>query len=108
MALTKLGFIVVGSALDERTHRMVMASPSFELVVVGIGAPEDGPRVARSLVDDNGVQLIELCGGFGPLGAARVIEAIAARVPVGAVAYGAEALAGLQAIFGSGDAPRGA
>jgi hypothetical protein len=29
-------------------------------------------------------------------------------VPVGAVAYGAEALAGLQAIFGSGDAPRGA
>lgn len=95
MALTKLGFIVTGSDL---ASRMIMRSPTFEMIAVGVTSPEEGLDVARGLVDE-GVQLIELCGGFGPLWTSRVIDAIGARVPVGAVSYGPEAIAGLHAIF---------
>lgn len=96
MPLTKLGFIVTGPDL---ASRMVMRSPSFEMIAVGAATPAEGPAIARSLVAD-GVQLIELCGGFGPLWTSRVIEAIDGRVPVGSVAYGPEAVPGLHAIFG--------
>ena len=96
MALTKLGFIVTGSDL---ASRMIMRSPTFEMIAVGVTSPAEGPEVARGLVEE-GVQLLELCGGFSPVWTSRVIDAIGARVPVGAVSYGPEAIEGLHAIFG--------
>lgn len=96
MALTKLGFIVTGSDLAQR---MIMRSPTFEMIAVGVTSPSEGPDIARGLVDE-GVQLIELCGGFGPLWTSKIIDAIGARVPVGSVSYGPEAIEGLHAIFG--------
>jgi hypothetical protein len=95
MALTKFGFIVVGSQLDAW---QVLASPSFTMITAGVPSPDRGPEAAVRLLTE-GVQLIELCGGFGPPWTARVIEAIGGRVPVGSVGYGPEALAGLSALF---------
>jgi predicted polyphosphate/ATP-dependent NAD kinase len=54
--------------------------------------------VARQLVAD-GVELIELCGGFGGAGLALVAAAVKQRVPVGAVFFGVDASAGLTRIF---------
>ena len=54
-------------------------------------------RVAVELVD-GGVQFIELCGGFGPVGAAKVIEAVGG-VAVGVVTFGAESISKLAAVF---------
>lgn len=65
---------------------------------VGIPSPEHVLEVAEQLVGD-GVQLIELCGGFGPVWAGKVIEAIDGAVPVGAVGYGPEAVDQVHAIF---------
>lgn len=96
MSLQKFGLIVVGAELD---GRMVMDSARFYMVVVGVRSIEIAVEAARRLVEDDRVQLIELCGAFGPIGSARVIEAIGRRVPVGSVYYGAEALAGLAKIF---------
>ena len=70
-----------------------------ELVSVGVPRVEDAPAIARRLVAD-GVELIELCGGFGGAGLAAVIAAVEGRVPVGAVFYSVEASAGLQRLFG--------
>jgi predicted polyphosphate/ATP-dependent NAD kinase len=98
MALHKFGFIVTGPQLDPAVHRQVMASPAFEMISIGVSTPAQGVAAARRLVDE-GVQLIELCGGFGPLWTARVLEAVQQRVPVGAVGYGAESLAGMHALF---------
>lgn len=98
MALSRFGFLVTGAGLDPTVHRLTMTSASFEMRVVGVAHPALALAVARGLVDD-GVQLLELCGGFGPVWTARVLEAIEHRVPVGAVGYGPEALAGLHAIF---------
>lgn len=95
MALTRFGFIVTGSQLDARAQ---LSSPSFHMEVVGVATPELAIPVARRMVED-GVQLIELCGGFGPVWTARIIDAIEARVPIGSVSYGPESIAALHAIF---------
>ncbi|WP_129642527.1 DUF6506 family protein [Peristeroidobacter agariperforans] len=69
------------------------------LVCVGVPAIDDAAGVAKQLVAE-GVELIELCGGFGGAGLASVASAVAGRVPVGAVFYGVDASAGLQRLFG--------
>lgn len=71
------------------------------MVCVGVPNVSQAPAIARQLVDD-GVELIELCGGFGGVGLASMTEAVNGRVPVGAVFYGADASAGLQRLFGVG------
>lgn len=97
MALTRFGFIVTGTGLDSDQHRLVMSSPAFTMVAVGVSSAADGVQVARDLAAD-GVELIELCGGFGPEWTARVIEAVG-DVPVGSVGYGPESLSALVALF---------
>ena len=98
MALQKFGFIVTGAQLDPTRHRTVMESSAFTMIAIGVARPEQGVDVARSLVAE-GVQLIELCGGFGPVWTAKVIEAVGARIPVGSVAYGPEAIDQMHALF---------
>ncbi|MET0333822.1 MAG: DUF6506 family protein [Rhizobacter sp.] len=98
MALSKFGFIVTGALLDPAQHRNVMSSPAFEMISVGVSSPAQGVAVAQQLVRE-GVQLIELCGGFGPKWTAQVQEAIAHKVPVGAVSYGPETIDAMHALF---------
>ena len=54
--------------------------------------------VALDLVEE-GAELIELCGGFGPSEAARVVEVIGGRVPVGHVNFGLECAAAYKKRF---------
>ena len=76
----------------------VVDNGTSRTVLVGVPDVDSGVRLAARLVDD-GAQLIELCGGFGPVGTARVLEAIDHRVPVGSVGYGPESVDGVHAIF---------
>jgi hypothetical protein len=69
------------------------------MICVGVPSVVEAPPIARQLVED-GVELIELCGGFGGAGLASVTAAVGGRVPVGAVFYGVDASAGLQRLFG--------
>jgi hypothetical protein len=72
-----------------RIHSIIVAVPEQAAVV----------QTALDLVDD-GVQFIELCGGFEPMWAGRVIEATRGRVPVGTVGYaGGESVRRMAAIF---------
>jgi 2-keto-3-deoxy-6-phosphogluconate aldolase len=98
MALRKFGFIVTGKALDPQRNRMQMRSEHFEMIAIGVTQPEEGVAVAKALVEE-GVQLLELCGGFGPLWTAKIIEAIGGRIPVGSVAYGPESIDQMHALF---------
>jgi predicted polyphosphate/ATP-dependent NAD kinase len=68
------------------------------LTCVGVPSVADAPAVAQELVAD-GVELIELCGGFGGGGLSSVITAVGGRVPVGAVSYGIDAVHGLARLF---------
>lgn len=70
------------------------------LICIGVPSVSDAPNLARQLIED-GVELIELCGGFGGAGLAAIVSAVQGRVPVGAVFFGVDASSGLNRIFSS-------
>jgi 2-keto-3-deoxy-6-phosphogluconate aldolase len=99
MTFTKWGLIYLGVGVeDPATDRAEIERGGLTTIVVAVPDRSDAARVAVELVD-GGAQSIELCGGFGPQGAADVIAAVGDRVPVGAVGYGAEAIHQLAALF---------
>lgn len=98
MALTHWGFIYTAAGSSAEGTVTTQDTGSCRTVLVGIPSPEHVVDVAKRLVGD-GVQLIELCGGFGPVWAGKVIDAIDGAVPVGTVAYGPEAVDQVHAIF---------
>ena len=93
MALHRFGFIVTG---DEFVQQQ--GTDKFRMKVVGVSRPEQGIAVAKAMVAE-GIQLIELCGGFSPVWAGKIIEAIDYAVPVGVVAYGPESIDAMHALF---------
>jgi hypothetical protein len=93
MALEHFGFIVTGDDFEQ-----LQGTSKFKMKVVGVSHPEKGIAVAKAMVAD-GVQLIELCGGFSPVWAGRIIEAIDYAVPVGVVAYGPESIDAMHRLF---------
>lgn len=95
MALERFGFIVTGDDFEQD-----QGTDKFSMKVVGVKSPEQGIEVAKRMVAE-GIQLIELCGGFSPVYAGKIIEAIDYAVPVGVVAYGPESIDAMYALFSS-------
>lgn len=93
MALKKFGFIVTGDDFVQE-----QGTSQFYMKVVGVKKPEQGIEVAKEMVKE-GIQLIELCGGFSPVWTGKIIEAIDYAVPVGVVAYGPESIDSMHALF---------
>lgn len=93
MALERFGFIVTGDNFSQ-----LQGTSTFSMKVVGVKSPEQGIEVAKQMVAE-GIQLIELCGGFSPVWAGKIIEAIDYAVPVGVVAYGPESIDSMHALF---------
>ena len=56
-------------------------------LVYGVSTVDEGIEVAKQIVNDKGVEIIELCGGFGEEGARRVREALGDKILVGYVVY---------------------
>lgn len=79
-----------GSDAAEHAHRLDLGGQRTHLVPVG--SVDQAPAVARALADQ-GVSLIELCGGFDTATAARVVAAVDGRAAVGHVTYAVESLA---------------
>lgn len=98
MALDHFGFIFTGRGMDPARHRSVIEEGDFRTVVVGVSSADEGVAVAEQMVAD-GVELIELCGGFGPVWTGRIIDAIDGAVPVGSVGYGPESIDGMARLF---------
>lgn len=93
MALEKFGFIVTGDDFVQ-----YQGTDKFQMKVVGVKHPKQALEVAKEMVAE-GIQLIELCGGFSPVWSGRVIEAINYAVPVGVVSYGPEAIKPMYELF---------
>lgn len=81
-------FIYIQPGSDPAVDRTVREDEHSRSWFVAVPDVSTGVAVAVELVDGEGVQLLELYGGFGPTGAARVIEAIGGRAPVGIPSYG--------------------
>ena len=87
---------------DPKVHRGQVATSAVELTVVGVQNYAQAEQVARSLVEE-GIGAIELCGGFGHEGTARVVQAVGGKAAVGVVRFdshpGLEGKSG-DALFG--------
>ncbi len=96
--LQRFGFIVTGTGMDPAVHRTELRSDTFTALMVGVTTPDQAIPVARQMHSD-GIQLIELCGGFGPRWTAEVIRAVDGAIPVGSVGYGPESISGMARLF---------
>ena len=98
MSLRHWAFLYTAPGAPREGALTVAETPLCRTVLVGVPDVAAGVAIAPRLVAD-GAQLLELCGGFGPLGTAKVLEAIAHAIPVGSVGYGPESVDGVHAIF---------
>ncbi|MCH4249951.1 MAG: DUF6506 family protein [Microbacteriaceae bacterium] len=80
-------FLFLSGSADPATHRGTVPTGDVDLHVVAVKNYAEAESVARELVDTLGVGAIELCGGFGIEGTARVQRAVGAGVPVGVVRF---------------------
>jgi Family of unknown function (DUF6506) len=90
------GLILIEAGADSSKDRLVRDNGRVRKTIVFVAEPAAGPGIAIELVEQ-GIELIELDGGFGSLWAARIFEAIGGRVPVGFVAYGIESMEAVAA-----------
>ncbi|MDG4834445.1 DUF6506 family protein [Solwaraspora sp. WMMD1047] len=90
----KWAYIYEHPGSDPDADRVVLERGGQHTILVPVPEPAAAPAVASALADD-GVRLIELCGGFTLREAAQVAEAVGGRVPVGHVSFAGEAAAGV-------------
>ncbi len=85
MAL-KAAFIFLAPEADPQQHRATVVTPQVELTAVAARDYAEAEQVVRMLVSE-GVEAIELCGGFGNKGTGRIAEAVAGKAAVGVVRF---------------------
>lgn len=82
-------FIYIQPGSDPDVDRTVVEDEISRTYIVAVPDASTAPAVAAQLVEAaGGVDLFELYGGFDADDAARVIEAIDGRAPVGIPSYG--------------------
>lgn len=91
MKFNSFAFIFLMPGFSASQHVSEMTKDGFRFKTVGVDFADKSQviEVAKALVDE-GYQMIELCGGFGPEWISKVKEAIHNKVPVGGVFYGPE------------------
>jgi hypothetical protein len=92
--VTAWAFIYEHPDTDPVTDRVVIDRGGQRTYLVPVPTPADAPAAATALIDE-GIGLIELCGGFALVDAARVVEAVDGRVPVGHVTFAVDSGQGL-------------
>jgi len=66
----KAAFIFLAPEADPQQHRATVVTPQVELTAVAARDYAEAEQVAQMLVSE-GVEAIELCGGFGNKGTGR-------------------------------------
>lgn len=81
----KAAFIFVSPDGDPAQHKNWVKTEGVELLAVAVSSYDQAEILAKDLVENQGIQAIELCGGFGSVGTARIAAAV--DVPVGVVRF---------------------
>ncbi|MBK5246861.1 MAG: hypothetical protein JJE49_06300 [Peptostreptococcaceae bacterium] len=81
----KICFMFINGTISE-PQIIVMDLGQGEMIIAGVGSYEMACREAKKLVEE-GVLMIELCGGFGTIGHAKVTEAVDGKIQVGVVRF---------------------
>ena len=95
----RAAFIFVAPKGDPAKHRAWVKTDEVEILTVAVDSYAAAEALVKELIDKEGLNAIELCGGFGHEGVARVKKAAGPKVAVGAVRFDAHPGLG----FKSGD-----
>ncbi len=77
----KAAFIFLAPEVDPKKDRQTLITPQVELTAVSVGSYQEVEGVATELVNQE-IEAIELCGGFGNKGTARIVDAVAGKYEV--------------------------
>ena len=81
----KVCFMFVNGAIVQPI-RSIIDMGTGEMIVVGVSNYDMACTEAAKLADE-GVLMIELCGGFGTIGHSMVTKAVAGKLQVGVVRF---------------------
>jgi hypothetical protein len=85
MAQLKLAYMYVAGGADPAKHTATVPTPeSLAIQVIGVKDYAQAVEVAKKLKEE-GVDMIELCPGFGNIGVGKIAEAVGEGVVVGVV-----------------------
>jgi hypothetical protein len=82
----RFAFIFVTKDADSSSHRSVVETASVKCTIVAVRDYAEAEEISKKLVAQ-GVEAIELCGGFGHSGTARVAAAVAGKAHVGSIRF---------------------
>ncbi len=99
MGFSNYAFIYLGVGTeDPAIQRAEIEHDGLRTTIVAVPTKAAVVTIALELME-SGAESIELCGAFGPIWTARVIEALGASIPVGGVAFGMESVHALADMF---------
>jgi hypothetical protein len=81
-----LAYIFINDFADSKITRGIVETENLNILTVGVKNYEEACSTAKELAAQ-GVKAIELCGGFGNIGVAKVAEAVIGKVQVGVVRF---------------------
>lgn len=82
----KAAFLVVAAESNKKEDKSLIQSAIIDLYTIMVKDYDEAVKTAINLVED-GVDVIELCGGFGNKGVSIISEAISYKIPVGVVRF---------------------
>lgn len=85
MEVLRAAFMFIAPEADPAVNRTWVETPKVHLLTIGVSNYAQGEAVAKDIVAKEGIVAIELCGGFGNAGTARIAAAVS--VPVGVVRF---------------------
>jgi len=87
MGKIKITFMYVTKNGDPKKHRIIVPSPEhLEMNIMAVKDIKQAEEEAKKLVAE-GAKVIELCGGFGHQGTARIVKAVNGKAEIGVVRF---------------------
>lgn len=84
--MLKAAFVFLASNADPEIHRSVIETEAVHLITVGVDSYISAIKEVKKLVNED-VGAIELCGGFGHIGTAKIVQAVGSDISVGVVRF---------------------
>ncbi|USD33781.1 MULTISPECIES: DUF6506 family protein [Vibrio] len=84
--IKRYGFIIKAESYSHVRDSTDLNAPEFSTHVVGVSSDDEAIVVAKAMIE-SGIQVIELCGGFGADSASYIIESLDTNVPIGYVTF---------------------
>ncbi|ELR70648.1 Hypothetical protein C900_03629 [Fulvivirga imtechensis AK7] len=97
--LSRYAFIVKHKSYSSLYQRASLETDEFKTLIVGVSDTKEATEAIKQLLSE-GVQVIELCGGFSEAEKDQIKQDIGGKIPLGVVKFDNEDLKKLESFTG--------